>query len=65
MTVIENLDVQSDRWDEYADLGGFEKIRPCRDGQMPVGRDRARHRGYRRSNPYRRSRPRPLVSGRN
>jgi hypothetical protein len=64
MTVIENLDLESDRWDAFADLGGFERIRPLRDGQMPVGSDRAKHRAYRRSNPYRRCRSRPLSGSR-
>ena len=61
MTVIENLEADCDRWDIFSDLGGFEKIRPRRDGQMPVGRDRARHRSYRRSTPYRRHEFRPLA----
>jgi hypothetical protein len=62
MTVIENLETELDRWDSYADLAGFEKIRPQRDGQMPVGRDRARHRSYRRSTPFRRHETRTLAT---
>jgi len=65
MTVIENLDADCDRWDALADLGGFEKIRPRRDGAMPVGSDRAKVRGYRRSTPHRRHHPRTLPVSRN
>lgn len=49
MTVIENLDFGCDPWEAYADLTGFERIRPRRDGLMPVGRDRARRRSHSRS----------------
>jgi hypothetical protein len=37
----------------YGDLSGFQKLRPNRDGQMPVGSDRARHRSSRRNQPWR------------
>ncbi len=60
MTVIENLESELDCWDDYADLANFERIRPQRDGQMPVGRDRAKHRAYRRANPFRQHRPRTI-----
>jgi hypothetical protein len=60
MTVVENLECELDRWHDYADLAGFQKLRPNRDGQMPVGRDRARHRAFRRASPHRALRPRPV-----
>lgn len=53
MTVIENLEVESDRWDLLADLAGFEKIRPRHDGQMPVSSCKARHIAARRASRYR------------
>ena len=62
MTVIENLETEFDRYENYADLAGFQRIRPRRDGQMPVGRDRAKHRAYRRSSPHRQFHPRPIST---
>jgi len=62
MTVIENLETEFDCYDNYADLGGFQRIRPRRDGQMPVGRDRAKHRAYRRTNTHRQFHPRPVST---
>lgn len=64
MTVIENLEVEADRWDALTGLDGFEKIRPRHDGQMPVGSDRARHIAYRRANRHRRRAGAPAPVGR-
>jgi hypothetical protein len=51
MTVIENLDLEIElaAWDAFGEMGGVQKIRPRRDGNMPVGSQRARHRGARRT----------------
>ena len=51
MTLAHNapMDCEPDHDESFDDLPGFQKLRPNRDGQMPVGRDRARHRGHRRS----------------
>jgi hypothetical protein len=54
MTVIENLDAPSDRWEALMELDAFEKIRPRHDGHMPVGSYRARNTACRRANRYRR-----------
>ena len=65
MTVIENLENDADRWGEFADLNSFEKMRAHRDGQMPVCRDRAKHRGFRRASTYRRRKAgQPVFVGR-
>jgi hypothetical protein len=55
MTVIENLDLEFEiaMWDAFGDMGGFERIRPRRDGHMPVGSEKSRHRARRRSEPDR------------
>ena len=63
MTVMTNLEGDRDRWDAFADVA-FEKMRPNRDGQMPVGRDRAKHRSYRRSSPHHRHESRPCAAAR-
>ena len=54
MTVIENLglEMELEMWDLFGESGGFQKLRPSRDGQMPVSRDKARHRSQRRSNTF-------------
>jgi hypothetical protein len=62
MTVIENLESEFDVYESYAELTGFERIRPRRDGQMPVGRDRAKHRAYRRTNQHRQFHPRTVST---
>ncbi|RIK80413.1 MAG: hypothetical protein DCC67_09415 [Planctomycetota bacterium] len=64
MTVIENLEIESDRWDSYADLDCFERIRPRHDGQMPVGSYRARHTASRRANRHRRRLADSVPAGR-
>ena len=47
------FDLEQENCDFYGDLSGFQKLRPNRDGQMPVGSDRARHRSSRRNQPWR------------
>jgi hypothetical protein len=64
MTVMNNVVGDRDCWEAIADDGGFEKIRPNRDGQMPVSRDCAKHRSYRRSTPHHRHAARPLAARR-
>ena len=66
MTVIENLDFEfeCDPWEAYADQSGFQRMRPNRDGLMPVGSDRARRRSHSRNlaRPGRRPQWRPAGS---
>lgn len=47
------FDLDQDFSDSFGELSGFQKLRPNRDGQMPVGSDRARHRSSRRTQPWR------------
>ena len=51
MTLMTNLENDRDRWDAMDGIG-FERILPNRDGQMPVGRDRSKHRSHRRATPH-------------
>lgn len=65
MTLAHNapMDCEPDHDESFDDLPGFQKLRPNRDGQMPVGRDRARHRGHRRSYAQRTTRSAPMRGG--
>ena len=55
MTVAHVLpfDLEQENGDSFDELTGFQKVRPNRDGRMPVGSDRARHRSSRRNQPWR------------
>jgi hypothetical protein len=46
------FDLEEELGELTGDLATFQKLRRNRDGQMPVGRDRARHRSSRRSQPW-------------
>lgn len=46
------FDLQDELGELTGDLGTFQKLRRNRDGQMPVGSDRARHRSSRRKQPW-------------
>ena len=47
------FDLEQENGDSFGELSGFQKVRPNRDGHMPVGSDRARHRSSRRNQPWR------------
>ena len=47
------FDLEQETFDSLEALSGFQKLRRNRDGQMPVGSDRARHRSSRRNQPWR------------
>lgn len=47
------FDLEQETFESFDELSGFQKLRPNRDGQMPVGSDRARHRSSRRNQPWR------------
>lgn len=49
MTVIENLELDCLEWETYVEPAGFQRMRPQRDGLMPVSSDRSRRQGYCRS----------------
>lgn len=46
------IDLEEELGEVAGDLATFQKLRRNRDGQMPVGRDRARHRSSRRNEPW-------------